>query len=97
MLGMPHKFCLVHKRSHSGDVPAETSKSHDVYTQTDNDRDTVDVTTQMESDGDCVDASVQTDMDNENQTVMTQTEDLTLNSCSGAMCDIMSPMPGSRV
>lgn len=67
-----------------------------VYTQTDNDRDTVDVTTQTESDGDCVDASVQTDMDNESQTVMTQTEDLTLNGCSRAMCDIMSPMPGSR-
>ena len=62
MLGMPRKFCLVHRKSHSGDVPAETSKSHDVYTQTDNDRDTVDVTTQTESDGDCVDASVQTDI-----------------------------------
>ena len=62
MLGMPRKFRLVHKKSHSGDVPAETSKSCDVYTQTDNDRDTVDVTTQTESDGDCVDASVQTDM-----------------------------------
>ena len=97
MLRMPRKFRLVHKKSHSGDVLAETSKSCDVYTQTDNDRDTVDVTTQTESDGDCVDVSVQTDMDNESQTVMTQTEDLTLNGCSRAMCDIMSPMPGSRV
>ena len=92
---MPRKFRLVHKKSHSGDVPAGTPKSHDMYTQTDNERDAVDVTTQTESDGDCVDASVQTDMYNESETVMTQTEDLTLNSCSSAMCDIMSPMPGS--
>ena len=97
MLGMPRKFRLVHKKSHSGDVPAGTPKSRDMYTQTDNERDAVDVTTQTESDGDCVDASVQTDMDNESETVMTQTEDLTLNSCSRAMCDIMSPMPGSCV
>ena len=45
MLGMPHKFHLVHKKSHSGDVPAETPKSRDMYTQTDIERDAVDVTT----------------------------------------------------
>ena len=44
-----------------------------------------------------MDASVQTDMDNESETVMTQTEYLTVNSCSRATCDIMSPMPGSCV
>ena len=45
MLGMPRKFRLVHKKSHSVDVPVGTLKSRYMYTQTDNERDAVDVTT----------------------------------------------------